>query len=431
MVNTRPSSPSMADPIIIGAGPIGATLALALAKNGIPVTLLDKGCHQDILQDDFDRRAYALSLGTITFFKELGVWDAMKPHAQPIQNIWVVAEKTNSPLVFDHADLSPAPMGYIIESQWVLRALYDHMTRTPQITWQQKTTVAQITQDAHTATVHLERQLDTPAEGTTAMPLQTPLIIAADGRFSALAKDTSIPIKRWSYDQYAVVCPLAHTIPHEGWAFELFTTHGPFAILPMVDRPADHKAEGVQHMSSLVWSVPKVYAEFLLSQTPQAFERILKNRFGNSLGTLSLAGARRSYPLSGIIMKQFYEGRIAFAGDAICGIHPVAGQGLNLGIQGVGTLAQIIIDAYQLGLDPGREEVLQQYHRGHRGVARIMAAGSHSIVKMFEHPSPLIRRLMGKGLGMVNQAPFFKRHLMRYAMGIHHTRPAVMGKSPL
>ena len=166
-----------------------------------------------------------------------------------------------------------------------------------------------------------------------------------------------------------------------------------------------------------VWSVHQLYASFLLKQSDQIFTQLLHARFGQKLGTFQCHGKRWSYPLSGVMMKTFTQGRMAFLGDATCGIHPVAGQGLNLGLQGCKTLSDLIIKACHHGLDPGHKNILDQYNMHHRPKAAIMALGSHVLVKCFESRSAFIRKTMGYGLGIVERMPFVKQRLVNYAMG--------------
>ncbi len=398
---------------IIGAGPIGAVSALTLAQAGTPVVLIDKGGPLNKVVTDFDRRAYALSLSSIQYLKSLGIWDQVSQFAQPIEKIWVVEEGSKTPLTFDHAELGKDPLGAIVESQHLLRTLHNQLAETKNIEWLQHTSVQDVTQDELFATVTGEE-----------VEVKASLVICADGRFSKLREKTQLKTRAWSYGQTAIVCPLIHEKPHNGWAFELFTPHGPFAILPMQDT-----SQG-QHTSSLVWSVPPAYAEMLLSLDEKTFSQTLQDKFGEGLGHLQLNGKRWSYPLSGVLMEKFFEGRMVFAGDATCGIHPVAGQGLNLGLQGVGSLCQSLIGALDVGMDPGRPEILEQYHVQHRPRVLAMSGGTHGIVKIFESPLNYIRESAGLGLGVVQKIPPLKRLFMRVAMGLQGSRPSVMGQLP-
>jgi 2-octaprenyl-6-methoxyphenol hydroxylase len=219
------------------------------------------------------------------------------------------------------------------------------------------------------------------------------------------------------YGQTAIVATVAHEVPHEGVAHEHFLPSGPFALLPMTDA-ADERG-GPAHRSSLVWTERRALVPAMLALNEQAFAQELQRRFGDSLGRLSLWGGRRwSYPLSLLHAERYLDTRLALVGDAAHGIHPIAGQGLNLGLRDVAALAECIVDARRLGLDVGDATVLERYQRWRRLDTMALIAATDSLNRLFSNDLPPVRLLRDLGLAAVNQMPPLKRFFMRHAMGL-------------
>jgi 2-octaprenyl-6-methoxyphenol hydroxylase len=391
------------DMIVIGGGLIGPALALALALAGFRVTVLDRVAAARRGEPDFDGRAYAVALGSMRLLQALEVWGAVEDQAQPINDIHVAEGvpaniRGGLPLLhFDPRELDEGRVGWIVEDRWLRGALLAAMDAADGITQMAPVEVAGVDYANAGATVRL-------ADGRA---LTAPLVIACDGRRSDVAKAAGIRRLRWGYGQTGLVNAIAHELPHDGLAHQSFFPGGPFAVLPL---PGD--------LSSLVWSERTAEAERLQALDDVAFTAEIAARIGPRLGRIELAGRRWAYPLDLTLAAAYVAPRLALAGDAAHGIHPIAGQGLNIGLRDVAALAEVLVEAARIGEDTGALNVLERYQRWRRFDATSLALGMDALNRLFSNDNPALKLARDTGLAVVNRTGGLRRAFMREAAGV-------------
>jgi 2-octaprenyl-6-methoxyphenol hydroxylase len=398
------------DIVIVGGGLNGSALALALAQVGQDVVLVDRMPSEALIADDFDGRGYALALTSQRMLSVLGLWGDLVDHAQPILDIKVSdgrAGEGASPYFvhFDHAEIEEGPMGQMIEDRYLRRALLAAIAAEPRITHLTETVVEDHTVTGGEVTAHLN-------SGTS---IVAKLLIGCDGRGSAVARRCGIRRTGWDYKQTALVCAIEHERPHNGTAHQFFMPAGPLAILPL---PGNR--------SSIVWSEERARAEAINALDDAGYLAALRPAFGDFLGEIKLAGGRFSYPLNLTLADRFVDPRVALLGDAAHGIHPLAGQGLNLGLRDVAALAEVLAHAARRGEDIGAINVLQRYQRWRRFDTAELAVATDGINRLFSNDNPLVRSLRDLGLGVVNAIPSARRGLIRQAAGLTGDLPRLL-----
>jgi 2-octaprenyl-6-methoxyphenol hydroxylase len=401
-----------ADVILGGGGLVGQTLALALDQAGVRVVVIDAAKPAETLAPSFDGRAFAIAFASYRMWRALGLADDLDQVAQPIEEIMVTdGSLRGGPsllhLHFDRAELtdSDEPLGLMLEARHVRLALDKAVKSRSSIKMIQPMSVTAIARDAAGVSVTL-------ANGET---LRAPLLVGADGRRSFVRQAVGIRTIGWDYPVTAIVATIQHAKPHGAVAHEYFLPNGPFAILPL-------KGE----RSNIVWAEPRKAADALLNMNEADFIAELRMRFGDFLGELALEGPRFGFPLSLQLAERMIDARVALAGDSAHGIHPLAGQGLNLGLKDCAALAECIADGMALGLDPGDVSILERYQRWRRFDNVTMALGMEFFDKLFSNsvrPLTAIRRL---GLGAVNAAGPARRFFMRYAGGAAGDLPKLL-----
>ena len=398
------------DIAIVGGGLNGPTLALALAQIGLRVTLIDRLPAATREDAAFDGRSYALALTSTRMLGALGIWEGVKPHAQPMLEIKVTdgrAGEGPSPFFmhFDHAEIEEGPMGHMVEDRHLRRALAEAVSADARITRLDGETV--VAQDAAPSGITL-----TFADGKS---LRARLVVGADGRASGTAMRAGIKRIGWDYAQTALVCAIAHEKPHHGVAHQFFMPPGPLAILPLTD-----------NRSSIVWSETAANAAPINALPDDGYLDVLRPRFGDFLGEISLAGARYTYPLSLSLAHAMMATRVALLGDAAHGVHPIAGQGLNAGMRDVAALAEVIADAHRRGQDIGSATVLEQYQLWRRFDNTALALATDSFNRLFSNDNPLLRLARDVGMAAINALPDARRGFMREAAGLTGTLPRLM-----
>lgn len=391
------------DVIFAGGGMVGLTLAVALAEQGLRCAVVDKEDPATVLDAAYDGRASAIALGSGRVLKAIGVWDdGLEEAASPIWDIRVVdghPMRGVSPLFlhYDHTDVGDEPFGWIIENRAVRAALYRRAASQPSLE-----IIAPVGIDA------IERgPSGAEARLSNGRRLKAPLAIAADGKFSRQREAAGIRTTGWRYEQTSIVCTVRHERPHAGVAVELFLPGGPFAMLPMTD-----------NRCNIVWSEETEAAKRLATLPEDEFLAELSLRFGDWLGALELAGPRFSHPLSLSQAETYITERMALIGDAAHAIHPIAGQGLNMGLRDVAAMAEVLVDAARLGLDIGSQPVLARYERWRRFDNVLLASVTDGLTRLFSNDVPPIRLARDLGLAAVNRLPPAKHFLMRHAMGV-------------
>jgi 2-octaprenyl-6-methoxyphenol hydroxylase len=389
------------DIAIIGAGPVGGALACRLAAAGRSVALADHAALPPMEHPDFDGRAYAIAAGSKRLLDEAGLWDALPYLPCPILDIAVTDGRPGQPasplsLHFDHKAVGQDPFGWIIEARALRIAINRQIHATPGITlFAPAQASANRTEEGAEITI---------ANGPV---LTARLVIAADGRNSAIRKSAGIPVTRIPYRQSAVVCAIAHEKPHNGVALEHFLPGGPFAQLPM-SATANHA-----YISAIVFTDKTAIATRLGQLDDAAFTKEVARRLGAHLGAITLIGRRWTYPLAAMHAARYAATRLALVGDAAHGIHPIAGQGLNLGLRDALALADLII----AGDDPGSPALLAAYQAARRPANLLMLAATDTLDRLFSTDNPPIRLARDLGLAAVNRMPRLKRRFMLAAMG--------------
>jgi 2-octaprenyl-6-methoxyphenol hydroxylase len=400
-----------AELLIAGGGLNGLLLAIACAGAGLACVMVDRSSPEVMLRADFDGRSSAIAYGSQQVISALGPWPAIAPEAEPILEIRVADD--NAPLFvhYDHRELgSDAPLGWIVENRVLRRRLLEQARSLPGLTLLAPLEVTAVETSAFGATAIL-------SDGRRLRPR---LVAAADGANSALRRRAGIGTLEWRYRQTAITTTVRHERPHNGIAVEHFLPAGPFAILPMTG-----------NRSSIVWTEREELAKRIMTLPEKAFAGELSARFGDFLGAVEPVGPRWSYPVCLMLAERYVDRRLALLGEAAHVIHPIAGQGLNLGIRDVAALAELIVDWRRLGLDIGDDAVLARYQQWRRFDAVLLAAVTDGLNRLFSNSIAPLRLVRDVGLAAVNRLPPLKRFLMRDAMGITGELPRLVRGLPL
>ena len=411
-----------AEVIIVGAGMAGATLSLALASGGIDCLLIDPQPFDAQLAPTFDGRASAVAFSAFRQWRVLGAGDRLAPHAQRIEQILVTdgrppGASARSPsgvwLRFDSSEIADRtegePLGYLIENRHI-RAGLAEAVQAAAITVLAPAKVVRTTSEAAAGRVALE-------DGRV---LAAPLVVGVDGRASRVRSDMGIGTLGWGYGHVGVVATVALEHDHGGVAYEHFLPTGPFAILPLTGRRA-----------SLVWTEGRDKGAALKAARPEVFEAHLRRRFGPFVGGVSLTGPRFTYPLGLQLAERITAPRVALLGDAAHAVHPIAGQGLNMGLKDVAALAQVLVDAARLGEDIGSEAVLARYARWRSLDNLGVALATDVFTRLFSNDNPLTRAVRDAGMAVVNRIGPARRLFMTEAGGAAGDLPRLLRGAPL
>jgi 2-octaprenyl-6-methoxyphenol hydroxylase len=396
---------------VVGAGPVGGALACRLAAAGVPTAIVDRAALPPMEHPDFDGRAYAIAAGSRAVLTEAGLWTALPFPAGPIRDIRVSDGRVGRPASPLHLHFSAreaaAPseqceaFGWMVEARSLRMAINRRLHELPNL---------RVFAPARAEIARTEAGAQVRVAGGPTLACR--LVVAADGRNSALREAAAIPVTRLAYGQTGMVCAIAHERPHHGAALEHFLPAGPFAQLPMAP------TEGADNISALVWTERNAVAERLLAADDARFTREAARRLGGHLGAIRLLGRRWSYPLGALHAQRYVDTRLALVGDAAHGIHPIAGQGLNLGFRDVGALAGLIVEAVTAGADPGAAGLLRRYQAMRRPDNLMMLAATDGLDRLFSSDSRLLRLARDIGIAAVHRTPPLKRMFMRRAMGL-------------
>ena len=405
------------DVIIAGAGLAGASFALAAAQGGLRVVVIDPQPFSAQLAPTFDGRSTAIAWSTFRMLETLGLGEALRPHACRMDHILVTdgrrpgaASKPPSSawLRFDADEIGDGnggePLGYMVENRRIRVALAEAVGRS-EVEVRAPARVRSVEAGPGAATVTLD-------DGAV---LTAPIVVGAEGRGSTVRRAAGIGTTGWTYDQSGVVATVRLGRDHGNVAHEDFLPGGPFAILPLTDQRA-----------SLVWTEPTRRAEALRSASDPAFQAHLMRRFGDFLDGATPEGPRFVYPLSLALAQQLTAPRVALIGDAAHGVHPVAGQGLNMGLKDAAALAEVLIEAMRLGEDIGSEIVLDRYARWRRFDNTVLAAGFDAFVRLFSNDIAPVRLARGLGMAAVNRIGPLRRAFMREAGGATGDLPKLL-----
>ncbi|MEM7060873.1 MAG: FAD-dependent monooxygenase [Pseudomonadota bacterium] len=396
------------DVVVLGGGLVGSAMALTLAGQGLHVALIDRMTAEIRADPEFDGRAYAIAPGSANLLGALGLWPGLETLAEPVRKI-VVADQTAGPVApaglhFDPAETDQLQLGWILEDRFLrgalLRALND-------------AGVEQI------APADVEAVTPGPAHAEISLhgrgSIYGSVVVACDGRRSAIARAQGVQYLSWAYGQTGLVSAIEHTKPHHGIAHQSFFAGGPFAVLPL---------QG--NRSAIVWSDRDQAAKAIAAKRDDAYMRQIALRIDGRLGNLTLAGRRWTYPLGLAIAQSYAQDRFVVAGDAAHGVHPIAGQGLNMGLRDVAALTEVLVEAGRRGEDLGALTVLKRYEEWRRFDATAMALGMDGLNRLFSTSSGPVQILRNLGLRLTGGAGFARRGFMGLASGVSAEAPALL-----
>jgi 2-octaprenyl-6-methoxyphenol hydroxylase len=399
------------DVLIVGGGPVGLTLALALARSakGIRIGLVDRRP----LAVPRDNRASAVAAGVRRVFEALGVWSPMNEAAQPITAMRITDSGTGDlsrPLFLSFSgDVAPGePFAHMVPNSIMGQVLLD--AAAPSITVIAPAEIEHFIADAMTGVLTL-------ADGRL---LSAPLVVGADGGQSKLRSMAGITTIAHDYKQSGLVTTISHELPHDGAAYEHFRPAGPFASLPLRG-----------NRSSLVWTEASADAPKFLAMGPDELNATIESVMGSTLGAVTAEDRLQAFPLKMRIARDFVAPRLALVGDAVHVVHPIAGQGLNLGLKDVAALAEVVVEALRLGLDHGSDDVLARYQSWRRLDTSTMAMVTDTMNRLFSNEIASIRALRDFGLGLVDRAEPVKSAMIRAAAGVGSNGPRLLSGLPI
>lgn len=397
------------DLLILGGGLVGMALALAAAKQGLSSHVIDRADPAELTKEGFDDRATAISTASWHLFSNIGIADSLEPFACDIASIAVTDQ--NKP---GRLDFTPEPhegtLGRMFPNRRLRLALFEAAAQEPLIHWASKAEIVERQRDEFGTSATL-------ADGRT---LKGRLMVAAEGRGSPTREEAGFTLAHWDYKHRAVIAGLNHSKPHNNVAWEIFYPAGPFALLPMKD-----DADGT-HRSSLVWTVSEEDGRAVTKLGERAFLAEVQKRMGDILGEVTSVGARSSWPLGFHHTAKITDTRLALIGDAAHGIHPIAGQGLNLGLRDVGALVEVLADGMRIGLDPGDAQLLKRYENW-RGLDSFMVSlATDGLTRLFGIPGKTASAVRRLGMSAVQRTPMLKTFFMDEARGVSGELPELL-----
>ena len=397
------------DLVILGGGLVGMTLALALARKGLSSHVVDKADQASLTAEGFDGRASAISTASWNLLRNIGISDALEPLGCTIEAIAVTDGMKPGRI-----DFRPGPeegsLGRMFANSDIRKALFAAARAEPLIDWHCGVEPVCRERDAGGVSVTL-------ADGRV---LGGALLAACEGRQSPSREEAGLTSVRWTYRHRAIITALSHEQPHEGVAWEIFYPAGPFALLPLRDTP-DGK-----HRSALVWTVAEKDAAGVLALSERAFLAEVAKRMHGLFGEIDLIAPRMSFPLGFHHAGKIVAERLVLVGDSAHGIHPIAGQGLNLGLRDVGALVEVLADGMRLGLEPGDAQLLDRYERWRAVDTLMVASVTDGLTRLFGIPGKLPSALRRLGMGAVQRMPTLKGFFMDEARGVSGKLPELM-----
>jgi 2-octaprenyl-6-methoxyphenol hydroxylase len=402
------------DVIILGGGLIGLTLAAALDNSGLSCAVVDPADPDARRSDSFDGRTSAVSSSSMRMLRTIRVADHLPVTGCPIMEIRVADGLAPGGLSFEPEE-DGEPLGLMHENRHLRAALGARAEAGERIRLYWRRSAAQVERGDHGVTVSLD----------TGEKLHAPLLVGAEGRNSATREAAGIRMARWRYDHAAIVSTLLHERPHGSVAYEIFYPGGPFALLPMND------TQDGEHRSAIVWSVPGADAHGWMSLGDEAFAAEAQAAMGGFLGAVRMGAPRSSYPLGFHHAHRITDRRLALAGDAAHAIHPIAGQGLNLGFRDVAALTEVLVDGSRLGLDLGDQQLLERYGRWRSLDTLMVAMSTDSLTRLYGVPGRAASAVRRFGMGLVDRLGPLKARLNAEARGTSGDLPLLLRGLPL
>jgi 2-octaprenyl-6-methoxyphenol hydroxylase len=401
-----------ADVIIFGGGLVGLALASAFDSSGISAILVDPADPAPRATSAFDGRTSAVSSTSMRMLRTIGVADHLAEPGCPIRRISVADGLERGGLHFDPDD--EEPLGFMHENRHLRAALQARAEAGKHLWLMWKSRVQSVDRAEHGVIVALE----------DGRKLQAPLLVAADGRNSVTREAAGIRMARWKYDHQAIVSVLRHERPHEHIAYEIFYPTGPFALLPMNDDQGGHR-------SAIVWSVPEEDATGWLALNDEEFAAEAEAAMGGFLGKIAMLAPRSSFPLGFHHAAQITAQRLALVGDSAHAIHPIAGQGLNLGFRDVAALAQVLVEGARLGLDLGDRQLLDRYQRWRSLDALSVAFATDTLTRIYGVPGKTASVVRRFGMGLIGRISPLRDRLMNEARGTSGELPLLLRGLPI
>lgn len=393
------------DVIILGGGLVGLTLALSLTAHGVRCAVIDPAEPDAGLAPGFDGRVSAIASASWHMLSAIGVGKHLEGKGCPIERIWVSDGLDPGALDFVPPE-GDGPMGIMFENRETRIALAATAREASSLTRYQPDRAVAIDRNLNQVDITL----------ASGQRISGALLVAAEGRNSPTRESAGIRIARWNYDHVAMVSAIDHDISHANTAYEIFYPGGPFALLPMLP--------GTR--SAVVWTVPVQHAAAMLALGERGWLTEAQKRIGGFLGDIHLAAPRASYPLGFHHAAKITDTRLALAGDAAHGVHPIAGQGLNLGFRDVAALTEVIVEGMRLGLDPGDAQLLERYQRWRGLDALSVSVAMDGLVRLFDVPGKAASAIRRFGLGAVQKLPPLKNRFMAEARGESGALPRLL-----
>ena len=407
------NTPAVYDMIIVGGGMVGASLAISLAHSGMRLALIEAYTPGAESQPSYDDRAIALAYGTRRIFEATGVWPSLAEVAEPIRDIHVSDRGHFGFTRLSAADEGVPALGHVVTARELGRVLLHQMRQDASLEVIAPARVISFEDRGGQVRVEIER------DGLMSS-IECRLLVAADGGNSSIREQLDVPVQRWEYGQSAVVTNITPAQPHRNVAYERFTDSGPVALLPMTEQRC-----------AVVWTVRDEHLDSVLALDDDAFLSAFQERFGYRLGRFLRVGKRAAYPLSLVRARKSVRGRVAVIGNAAHTLHPIAGQGFNLGIRDVAALAEVVDSVFKAGGDIGAAENLALYEGWRSAEQRNVALATDALARLFSNPLVAVR--LGRNLGLLamDLLPGAKHSLARAAMGMLGRQPRLARGVPL
>ena len=390
------------DVIIVGGGLAGLQQAICFGVENMRVCVIDKTPISTVINSPDDGRTCAVAYASANLFKRTGVWDIVGDTACPMHDIRIkdgdlVKGLSYFSMHYDRNLVQGKDLGYIVENNMLRKCQYQRLQQIPNVSYMEKTAVIDFHSTVDSATITLDNNTQITA----------PLVVGADGKFSKMRDMVGISISQWTYSQTAIVCTVQCEKPHNNTAVELFLPNGPFALLPLLN-----------NRMSIVWSEQSDLVDDLINLPNAEFTDQLRHRIGDGLGDISVCSDKRwQYPLGMMHAHTYISNRFCLIADAGHSMHPIAGQGFNMGVRDIAALSEVVTDAYKNGTDWGAESVLKQYEQYRYADNTSLVLVCDGLTRLFSNTNSVLKTARVLGLGALDKIPFAKKIFMKHAMG--------------